>query len=132
MKTGAEEPAAPSEEPRSLGLSELLSQEARSDIMTIFSEKVLGQQFPEMEELVRLGYDRSRKIAWLELRNTPSLMYSSPEEGVRRYLIGAVHKPGTGWGPIQGGEATEGQFVSLTSNFSDPQEILAFQQAILL
>src|SRR5262245_33584893 len=79
------------------GLSELLSQEARSDIMTIFSEKVLGRQFPEMEELVRLGYDRSRRIAWLELRNTPFLMTGLREDGVLRFLIGAVNRFRVGW-----------------------------------
>jgi hypothetical protein len=125
MKTGAEEPAAPSEEPRSLGLSDLLSQEARSDIMpTIHSELVLGHLFPEEDALVRMGYNREKKTAWLELTNTPSaVMNGSKEAGVRRYLIGAVNKPDKGWQPIQPVDVTGGEFVSLSSNFSRFREI---------
>jgi hypothetical protein len=42
-----------------------------------------------------------------------------------------VTKPGKGWQTVQPGDATGGQFVSLTSNFSDPYEVVEFQQAII-
>ncbi len=99
--------------------------------MPVYSDKVPGQQFPEVGELVRLGYDKSRKIAWLELRNTRLRTTSGDEEGVQRVLIGAVNKPPTGWEPIQLSDATGGQYASMTSIFSDPYEVLAFQRAIL-
>jgi hypothetical protein len=115
----------------SLGLSEVLSEEGRSDIMAlVHCASLPNQQFPEIEEMVRLCYDKTRKVAWLDLRNTPFLL-SWPKEGVLQVLIGAVNKPGKGWQPIQPDDATGGQHVSLSGNFADPDQILSFQQAIL-
>src|SRR5262245_10106707 len=95
--------------------------------MPVYSEPVPGQQFAEMDELVRLGYNKASKTAWLELVTT-----GGQDAGVKRHLIGAVNKPGRGWEPIQPGDAAGGTLVSLTANFSDPYEVTEFQQAILL
>jgi len=93
--------------------------------MPVYSEKVAGQSFPEMDEMVRLGFDRSRKTAWLELRTTSSLMTGTQEDGVLRFLIGAVNRFRVGWDPIQPGDTAGGQYVSLTSDFNDCDQILA-------
>src|SRR5262245_47243012 len=102
-------------------------EDVRSNIMQVYSEQVPGQQFAEMDELVRLGYIKASQTAWLELRTT----LPGQVAGVRRYLIGAVNKPGRGWEPIQPGAASGGTLVPLSGNFADPDEVHRFQQAIL-
>jgi hypothetical protein len=97
---------------------------------TIYSDLLPGKQFPEMKKLIRIGYNRTRKLAWLDLRNTPHLMNGDQEDGVRRFLIGGVFKHPS-WQPIQLGDITGGQYVSLSSEFSDPYKVVDFQQAIV-
>jgi len=97
-----------------------------------YSDLVPGEQFPEVEELVRIGYDRKRKIAWLDMRNSSHALDGFQEDGVRRFLIGGVYKAQGGWQPIQLGDTAGGQYVSLSSNFSDPRKIIDFQRAILV
>jgi hypothetical protein len=110
-----------------------------------------------MNELVRLGYNKATKTAWLELRNTPYLIRNSQDEGVDRYLIGAVNRsrviganddggqrrayspsdiaanntPHFGWVPIQPQDTAGGTLVQLTQEFDDCYQVLNFQKAII-
>jgi len=101
--------------------------------MPVYSERMPGRQFIEMEKLVRLGYNKANKTAWLELRTTDGQV-------AERFLIGAVYKksPYGSWGswlPIQPGDTAGGTLVSLTLNISnslsDCLEVYRFQEAIL-